>query len=393
MDRSVELRLQWLLLLVGIGALFYLLGPVLTPFVVSALLAWLFDPLATRLQARGLNRTLATTVVFVLLGLVLTIVVLIAIPLLERQISYLVEQLPRYREWFMGSALPWVEARTGLELAGYLDPDRLIELMREHWQQAGGVASTVMGHVTRSGLAIIGWIVTLLLIPVVTFYFLRDWPVFVNRVRQLLPRPVEPRVVALAKESDVMLGGFLRGQMLVMLGQGLLYSVGLWLVDIDLAFLIGMGAGLISFIPYLGAIVGLGAAVIAALVQHGDLLHVVLVLAVFAFGQTVESVALTPWLVGDRIGMHPIAVIFAVMAGGHLFGFVGVLLALPVAAVAMVVLRYAYTRYVESQLYAGETAEGVVMPDPGTGDAAREWPAATPPGAGRVGEPLEPGRK
>jgi predicted PurR-regulated permease PerM len=393
MDRSLELRLQWLLLLVGFGALLYLLGPVLTPFVVSALLAWLFDPLATRMQRRGLSRTLATCVVFVLLILVLTIVVLIAIPLLEHQLAYLVDQLPRYREWFVGSALPWVEARTGLELAGYLDPDRLVELLREHWQEAGGLASTAMGYVTRSGMAIIGWLITLMLIPVVTFYFLRDWPVFMERIHRMLPRPVEPRVVALAKESDVMLGGFLRGQMLVMLGQGLLYSVGLWLVGIDLAFLIGMGAGLISFIPFLGAIVGVGVAVIAALVQHGDLLHVVLVLAVFAFGQTVESVALTPWLVGDRIGMHPIAVIFAVMAGGQLFGFVGVLMALPVAAVVMVLLRYAHTRYVESQLYAGQPNEGVVMPDPGTGDSAREWGAVTPPGTGRTNEPLDPARK
>lgn len=393
MNSSMELRLQWLLLLLALGALLYLLGPVLTPFVVSALLAWLFDPLATRMERRGLSRTLATCVVFVLLALVLTIVVLIAIPLLEHQLSYLVEQLPRYGEWFVGTAVPWVEARTGLELANFFDPDRLIAMMREHWQEAGGVASTVMGHVTRSGMAIIGGLVTLMLIPVVTFYFLRDWPVFMERIRQMLPRPVEPRVVALARESDVMLGGFLRGQMLVMLGQGLLYSVGLWLVGIDLAFLIGMGAGLVSFIPYLGAIVGLGVAVIAALVQHGDLLHVVLVLAVFAFGQTVESVALTPWLVGDRIGMHPIAVIFAVMAGGQLFGFVGVLLALPVAAVAMVLLRYAYARYVESQLYAGESGEGVVMPDPGTGEGAREWRPSTPPGTGRVQESLDPTRK
>ena len=392
MSGSIELRLQWLVLLLAIGGLLYLLGPVLTPFVVSALLAWLFDPLATRLQ-RHMNRTMATCVVFVLLTLVLALVIVIAVPLLEDQLSYLIDQLPRYREWFIGTALPWVEARTGLALAGYLDPDRLIGLLREHWQDAGGVASTVMGHVTRSGMAIVGWVITLMLIPVVTFYFLRDWPVFMERIRQLLPRPVEPRVRALARESDVMLGGFLRGQMLVMLGQGLLYWFGLWLVGIDLAFLIGMGAGLISFIPYLGGIVGVGVAVIAALVQHGDLLHVVLVLAVFAAGQVVESTAMTPLLVGDRIGMHPIAVIFAVMAGGQLFGFVGVLLALPVAAVVMVLLRYAYARYVESRLYAGEAGDGVVMPDPGTGAPAHEWRPATPPGTRRIEEPLDPKRK
>lgn len=355
--QSISFRLQWLVLLVGIGALLYVLGPVLVPFVVAALLAWLFDPMATRLQKRGLSRVLATCVVFALLTLGLVVLVIVAIPLLERQFAYLVEQLPRYGEWLRETALPWVEARTGLELAGYFDPDYLIEMVSEHWQQAGGVASTVVGNVSRSGMAILGWLFMLFLIPVVTFYFLRDWPMFIARIRALLPRPAEPTVVSLSKESDEMLGGFLRGQMLVMLGQGLLYSVGLWIIGVEPAFLIGMGAGLVSFVPYLGAIVGISVALIAALVQHGDILHVVLVLVVFSIGQTVESVALTPWLVGDRIGMHPIAVIFAVLAGGQLFGFVGVLLALPAAAVIMVLLRYAHGRYLASRLYEGEPAE------------------------------------
>lgn len=366
-NQSNSFRLQWVVVLLGIGLLLYVLGPVLVPFVVAALLAWLFDPLATRLQKRGLSRVLATCVVFALLTLGLVVLVVVAIPLLERQFAYLVDQLPRYGEWLRETAVPWVEARTGLELATYFDTDYLIEMIREHWQQAGGVASTVVGNVSRSGMAILGWLFTLFLIPVVTFYFLRDWPLFIARIRALLPRPAEPTVVSLSKESDEMLGGFLRGQMLVMLGQGLLYSVGLWIIGVEPAFLIGMGAGLVSFVPYLGAIVGISVALIAALVQHGDILHVVLVLVVFTVGQTVESVALTPWLVGDRIGMHPIAVIFAVLAGGQLFGFVGVLLALPAAAVIMVLLRYAHGRYVASRLYEGEPVE---EDPPGSGDGS-----------------------
>lgn len=354
LNASHLIKLQWGLMLVALGVLVYLLGPVLVPFAVAALLAWLFDPLVTRIQRRGPSRLLSTVIVSLLITLVLVLVVLIAIPLLERQVAYLVEQLPRYGEWFRGSVLPWVEERTGLELATYFNPDTVIEPLREHWREAGGVASGALGHITRSGMAIVGWLFTLFLIPVVGFYFLRDWPLFIEAIRGLIPRPLEPTVSLLARQSDEMLGGFLRGQMLVMLGQGLLYSVGLWIVGIDLAFLIGMGAGLISFIPYLGATVGIVVAIIAALVQHGDLLHVVLVLVVFAVGQTVESVVLTPWLVGDRLGMHPIAVIFAVLAGGQLFGFIGVLLALPAAAVAMVLLRYFHARYRESDLYQEE---------------------------------------
>jgi predicted PurR-regulated permease PerM len=219
---------------------------------------------------------------------------------------------------------------------------------------------------------VLAWVANLLLIPVLTFYFLRDWDWLVARVRALLPRPVEPTVSRLARESDEMLGGFLRGQLSVMVSLGAVYATGLWLAGIDLALLIGMLAGLVSFVPYLGFIVGAGVALVAALVQHGDWLHVLLVIGVFSVGQVLESFVLTPWLVGDRIGLHPVAVIFAVMAGGQLFGFLGVLLALPVAAVVMVLLRYAHQRYTASGLYGGAApalAGGThPRPAPGAGD-------------------------
>jgi len=184
--------------------------------------------------------------------------------------------------------------------------------------------------------------------------------VLVERIRRLLPRPVEPTVSQLARESDLVLGGFLRGQLSVMVALGLIYTLGLWAVGIDLALLIGMTAGLISFVPYLGTIVGMVAAVIAAVVQYQDFLHVALVLGVFGIGQLLEGFVLTPWLVGDRIGLHPVAVIFAVLAGGQLFGFLGILLALPVASIVMVLLRYAHHRYVGSGLYGAAMAEPVV---------------------------------
>jgi predicted PurR-regulated permease PerM len=342
---------QLLALTLLLGALLYLLAPVLTPFAVSALLAYLGDPLVDRLERRRLSRTLAVTLVFALMTLAVVVAVLLLIPMLERQILRFIEQLPRYIAWLQETMLPWLEQQFGVDIERF-EPANLVAMLRQHWAQAGGIAAAVLGGVSKSGMAVILWITHLVLIPVVTFYLLRDWDVMVERIRELLPRSVEPAISRLARQSDEVLGGFLRGQLSVMLALGAIYTIGLSLVGIDLALLIGMLAGLVSFIPYLGAIVGIGAGIIAALVQYGDLWHVALVVGVFAIGQTIESFALTPWLVGDRIGLHPVAVIFAILAGGQLFGFLGVLLALPVAAVVMVLLRYAHEQYTASTLYS-----------------------------------------
>jgi len=200
------------------------------------------------------------------------------------------------------------------------------------------------------------------LLPVLTFFFLRDWDVLVERIAAMVPRNQIDTVSRLARESSEVLGGFLRGQFLVMLILGVMYGFGLWWVGLDLGILIGVVAGILTFVPYLGpaAVVVLGG--IAAVVQYGDWKHILGVLAVFGIGQVIESYWLTPKLVGDRIGLHPVAVIFAVLAGGQLFGFLGMLLALPVAAVANVLLRYAHERYTQSRLYAGD--EPVILLDP-----------------------------
>ncbi len=341
---------QLLIMTVLFGGLLYVLAPVLTPFAVSALLAYLGDPLVDRLERWKLSRTLSVSVVFGIMTLAIVGALLMLVPMLERQISKFIEQLPRYAAWMKGTALPWIELKTGVGIETF-EPDQLVEMLKEHWQKAGGIAATVLGGISKSGLTVLLWLTNLALIPVVTFYLLRDWDILVARVRELLPRMLEPTISTLARQSDEVLGSFLRGQVSVMLALGGIYSLGLWMVGIDVALLIGMLAGLVSFIPYLGAIVGIGAGLIAALVQYGDITHVVLVLVVFGVGQTLESFVLTPWLVGDRIGLHPVAVIFAIMVGGALFGFLGVLLALPVAAIIMVLLRYAHQRYTESELY------------------------------------------
>jgi predicted PurR-regulated permease PerM len=238
-----------------------------------------------------------------------------------------------------------------------LDSNALVEMARSHWKEAGGFAAGLIATVSRSGFTFVAHAAELLVIPVVAFYLMRDWPELLGRSHELLPRSVAPTIERLAREADDVLGAFLRGQMAMMMVLGVFYSLGLWVVGIDLAVLIGMSSGLISFIPYLGAISGVAAGVIAAFVQYHDWLHVALVLGVFWIGHMLEAWVLAPNLVGDRIGLHPVAVIFAVLCGGHLYGFLGVLLALPVAAVSMVLLRHAHERYLASSLYEVSTAE------------------------------------
>ncbi len=360
MPPSSILRWQLLALLVIILAIVWLLAPVLAPFLVAALLAYLGDPLADRLEKLRLSRTLAVSIVFILMLLVLAGVLVLLVPLIERQVVRLIDSLPEYATWARDQAAPWLQQHLNIDL-GSFNVQHLVDLLKEHMSSAGGVAAVVLANVSKSGMAVVGWLVNLVLVPVVTFYLLRDWDVIVERIGQLLPRSVEPTIKQLAKDSDTVLGAFVRGQLSVMVALGLIYGIGLWAVGINVGPLIGMIAGLVSFVPYLGFIVGLVAGLIAVLVQYHDWLHVLLVLAVFGFGQIMEGYVLTPRLVGDKIGLHPVAVIFAVLAGGQLFGFTGVLLALPVASVMMVLLRYAHQRYMNSRLY--HSGEKEVAPD------------------------------
>ena len=357
-------QLKWLAVAALAMWLVWMLAPILTPFVLGALLGWLGDPLVDRLERRGHSRNLAVGVVFGLMVAVVLLALLILVPLLERQVSTLVQAGPEYRDWFLQTALPWLETKTGLDLLGWLDTERLSEWIRTHWQQAGGAAATVFGYLSRSGVALIAWVANIVLLPILTFYFLRDWDLIVDRVASLVPRDHVDTVSRLARESNEVLGAFLRGQIVVMIALGTIYAVGLQLVGLKLGLLIGMIAGLISFIPYLGATTGVVLAVVAALVQAQgfDLKLLVLVGTVFTVGQLLESYVLTPRIVGDKIGLHPMAVIFAIMAGGQLFGFLGMLLALPVAAVANVLFRFAKERYRQSDLYTGDRPAIVLDP-------------------------------
>lgn len=342
----------WLMaMLLVVGTLVYLLSPILMPFVASALLAYLGDPLVDRLEERRVPRGLAVSLVFLVMLLFVFAMLLVLVPRVEAQLSHLFDKIPGYIVWLKSELLPRLNAylSTSTDFASIAV---IQESLSTHWTKAGGVFKFLLTSVSNSGLAIVGWLANLVLIPVLTFYLLRDWDDMIAGIKALFPASSAKTWISFFQESDEVLGAFLRGQMLVMLALGVIYTTGLWMIGLDLALLIGMFAGMLSFVPYLGLIVGILIAGVAAVLQFKGFGPIPLVVLVFVVGQLIEGMFLTPKLVGERVGLHPVAVIFAVMAGGQLYGFFGILLALPVAAVVMVLLRHLLDNYRRSSFFA-----------------------------------------
>ncbi len=345
------MRNSWwgVLFLVVIGGLIYLLDAVLMPFIAGMILAYLADPLANRFQRWGMNRPFAVSSVFLVLLVVLVASLLILIPLLVQQLKQLGEAIPGIFNWVENTLAPQVQEWTGYDLTAELINAR--ETLVENWRDAGGYLAQALGQIGRSGMAFASWITYVALIPVVTFYLLLDWNRLLTNIANLVPRQWADDTFRLARRCDEVLSSFLRGQLLVMLCLGIIYAVGLTLMGLNFGLLIGFVSGLVSIVPFLGFIVGLVIALVVALFQYATWWAVLGVILVFSIGQMAESVVLQPKLLGDKIGLHPVAVIFAVLAGGNLFGLTGVLLALPVAAVILVLLKEVKVRYQHSELY------------------------------------------
>lgn len=330
--------------LVAIVVFLYLLQPILMPFLAGMLLAYMGDPFADWLEDKGLSRRFSVVVVFLSLTLFFVLFLLFLIPLLGKQLALIQEFIPVAVHWLRATAIPLLEQYTGVE-AGAFELDAIQKAITGHLRQASSIAGVILKEVGQSGMALISAAVNIGLIPVVTFYLLLDWDHLKLKVLRLFPRRYQAKTEALAMECDEVLGAFIKGQLLVMLCLSVIYATGLWLVGLKLALLVGLIAGLASIVPYLGAIIGIGAGLLAGWFQFGDWVPLVWIALVFGVGQLLESFALTPLLVGDKIGLHPVTVIFAIMAGGQLAGFVGVLIALPVAAVVMVLLRHLHDYY------------------------------------------------
>ena len=345
------LQKTFALLLIPVGlVLVYFLQPILTPFLVGAILGYLGDPMVDRLEQSRLPRSAGVLVVFLVFGLIIGAVILVVLPLLAGELVALIRDIPAAFAWLQQTASPWMVTYFGVDPFD-VKPDAVASQVIENWQKAGGVVGTILAQVTRSGFALLGALGVVALTPVVAFYIMRDWDTIMLQIREMLPRDVEPTFVRLCTECDEVLGAFLRGQLLIMVLLGCVYAIGLYLLGLDLAILIGVLSGLASIVPYLGFFVGIVAAAVAAMFQFQDPMYLAYVAVVFGIGQALEGWVLTPWLVGDRIGLHPVAVIFAVLAGGQLFGLVGILLALPVAAVVMVFVRHLHASYLQSDYY------------------------------------------
>jgi predicted PurR-regulated permease PerM len=362
--------MRWIILVAVALTLYvvYLLSPILTPFLAGIVLAYLFDPLVTRMTIWKINRTIGTTLVFFVMSLLLFLAVLALVPVVIEQAIKLVTVFPKLLERIQTELVPYLNIHLGLNI----NLKSLTDLSMQHAQDIGTVLAKGAGVIFGNGTAVILSLMNLILIPVIGFYLLRDWPNLMEKIRALIPRQQEARWVGLAAESNLMLGGFLRGQLAVMLANGVTYSIGLSLIGLDTGIVIGMSAGMLSFVPYLGNLIGITMALIAIYIQTGEFMPLMWVLLVFGLGQTLESVLWQPRFVGERIGLHPVAVIFAVMAGGVLFGFFGILLALPVSAILMVMARHGLQYYQHSQFYQSADldsplAEAVTEPMPTSG--------------------------
>jgi phosphoribosylaminoimidazole-succinocarboxamide synthase len=343
-------NLPWLalsLLLVA-GGLIYLLGPILTPFLAGALLAYMFDPLVDRLERHGWSRVSGTVAVIVLAGLAVSGLILIALPLFQGQFAELSQRLPAFLDLLQTRFLPWLQETLGITIAPNLEA--LKSWMTE---QATENSDSWLPSLQTGALAVLGVVINLLLIPVVMFYLLKDWDVIVARVAALVPRPWMATATRVARSMDAVVGEFLRGQLAVMALLALYHGIALWVLGLDYALPIGILTGLLSFVPFLGIGLGVTLALLVALLQFGDWGGVAWVAGIFMVGQLIEGYVITPRIVGERVGLHPVAVIFALAAFGQLFGFVGVLLAVPLAAVLLVALRELRGVYEQSSLYRG----------------------------------------
>jgi len=328
------------------------LGAVLTPFLVGAILAYLGTPLVDMAERRGISRAISTTLVVVFFGLLLLALFLVLIPLVQAEVALAIKRFPELLANTTARIFPWIERTFGVVIA--FDVETLKALLSENMDEARDLSLRVLSGVKTGGLILVSVLVNLALIPVVMFYMLRDWNMMIERLDGLIPRGWHTKVRTIATDIDLVLAEFLRGQLLVMLVLAAYYVVGLTIAGLDRAFAIGILTGLLVFIPYVGFGLGLVLGVVAAVLQWAGWPGFFAVLAVYAIGQLLESYVLVPWLVGNRIGLHPLAVIFALLAFGQLFGFAGVLLALPVSAALLVGLRHLRAAYVVSPVYRGD---------------------------------------
>lgn len=343
--------LTWLSLGAAAFLLLWLLAPVLTPFVVAAVLAYVLHPLVERLAARRVPRVLAVLLVEVLALLLALALVLLLVPVMVKEVPLLKAQIPPMLDRLDQTISPWLQQfgiHVSLDFASLKEwMAKLLDANMEEW------LGTALNSARIGGSVLLSVFGNAVLVPVVLFYLLLDWPRLVQQLQHLVPPRMRAMSQGFLDDCDTMLGQYLRGQLVVMGALAIYYAAGLAVAGFDLALPLGVFTGLAVAIPYVGFGLGLLLSLLAGLLQFASIKGVLAVAVVYGLGQLLESFILTPRLVGERIGLSPLAVIFALLAFGQLFGFVGVLVALPVSAVAVVALRRARQSYLASELYQG----------------------------------------
>ncbi|MBR2300312.1 MAG: AI-2E family transporter [Alphaproteobacteria bacterium] len=342
----------WLVLGVFICFCLYILRSVLLPFMLGIILGYLFDPLATKLEKFKISRTWATILVFLIVILIAVPVVALLVGLIDGQLSIFISAAPKYMASFAQKLEPVM--RSLQEYIPGLEADNLKTAFSQNISQTFQLSGKFLQGLFKNGMAVVNVLSLLLITPVVAFYMLRDWDVFVQKVDALLPRKSKKNIRAIFKKIDKAISGFIRGQLSVCVILGTYYALGLKLIGLELGLLVGFIAGLISFIPYVGSITGFVLSIILALSQFSGYTKVIEVMIVFGIGQFLEGNFLTPKLVGDNIGLHPVWVMFSLLAGGVLLGFLGLMIAVPVAAIIGILLKIGIEKFKKSKLYLEE---------------------------------------
>jgi predicted PurR-regulated permease PerM len=331
-----------------LGYVSALLSPVMAPFLIAMLFAYLANPLVNKISAvpkLKIPRTVSVVIVFLLIISFLTLVLLMVIPMLQNQMTDLIKQLPRLLAWLQHEIIPKLYAHFNLD--GNAEAIALFkEKGLENIDTASDMFVKFWKTLLHSGLGLISWGINFGLIFVVAFYLMRDWSLCIKGMKSLLPPKYKEKILDITYKCNDTLGLFFKGQLIVVAALMLIYSLGLSLVGVKYSLLLGLSAGALSIVPYLGGFIGLGMSCLFAMFQSQDMMLLLQVLCVFGVGQLLEGMVLTPILIGDKLGLHPVAVIFALLAGGQLFGFVGILLALPIASVMVILFREHYNRYV-----------------------------------------------
>ena len=344
--------MPWVICLLVVSAAFWLLhalSAIMTPFLVSAVLAYMLNPLVEKLRSYGVKRGLAAMLVMLLALLVLLALVLIIVPMLVNHSNNMLARLPQMIAFVQNTALPWLNEYMGTHVR--IDSATVVAWLQANTGSLKDAVQQVMPTLMKQSGSVMLVMTNMMLLPFLLYYFLLDWQRWSHGIRALVPRQFIDTFNRIANNMDSVLGEFLRGQLMVMLIMGVVYGTGLMLTGLDSGFAIGMIAGILVFVPYLGAFTGLLLATLAALLQFGSWNGLLMVWGVFALGQFLESFFITPKIVGDRIGLSPFWVIFSLMAFGKLMGFVGMLVGLPLAAVSLVLLREGTQAYFNSRFY------------------------------------------